>query len=561
MQTARIPLVGSYNSRTNAANVSTYDQRIIRFLPTRAVNPASNTASWYLERGLFTTSRAYTSSGKVNQYIYGSQGSSNVLFAYGDTALGNSTVVITNPSGSGTISNLTAGVISGYVVSITETLLSSILYFMIVSSDGTGWYLPSDSGSTLTYTADGNNSTTITDIKIAGVNSVAGLYVGQKLSAASNIVAGSRIVSINAGAFSAVLDTATTGGAFNDLSITKEPIAKITDADFPSVVGQFAELDGYVFVMTATGKIYNSDLNSVSSWGASSFISANMATDGGVSVAKHKNNIVGFGISSCEFFYNAGNPSGSPLSRSEQLFSKIGLNNFSTPKLTIAYGGDSMFWATQGPSLGFSRIYMMTGYTQKEITNDAICNVLGIPNYLSVININGQSFLYVRGTGTITGASSFLYSIDLDMWLESGLNSSIVGAASIPNGNSYIAYGDSYYTLSLNSVTGDDSSGTPIVNSSPQFQLSKLTHGTNKRKFVTEIRLVCDKQSVGTVTLEKSDDDYTTWQTLGTFDMTQMNPRVNRCGSYLGGRAYRLTQATGYSFRGEALEVDYEIAA
>src|SRR5260221_12546353 len=48
---------------------------------------------------------------------------------------------------------------------------------------------------------------------------------------------------------------------------------KIADADFPgntgeTVVGPFASMDGYLFQMDAKGRIWNSDLNSVTAWGA-----------------------------------------------------------------------------------------------------------------------------------------------------------------------------------------------------------------------------------------------------------------------------------------------------
>ena len=93
------------------------------------------------------------------------------------------------------------------------------------------------------------------------------------------------------------------------------------------------------------------------------------------------------------------------------------------------------------------------------------------------------------------------------------------------------------------------------------IQTARINHGTDKRKFVKSVRLIADNQESGTATLEKSDDDYGTFTTLGTFDMTSMDKRINRCGSYKGGRSYRITHSANTAFRAEALEIEYEVGS
>ena len=73
--------------------------------------------------------------------------------------------------------------------------------------------------------------------------------------------------------------------------------------------------------------------------------------------------------------------------------------------------------------------------------------------------------------------------------------------------------------------------------------------------------MIADTQSAGTATLEKSDDDFNTWQTLGTFDMTQQKKRIPRAGSHLGARAYRLTHSYNGPFRATHLEIDYYVGS
>ena len=98
--------------------------------------------------------------------------------------------------------------------------------------------------------------------------------------------------------------------------------------------------------------------------------------------------------------------------------------------------------------------------------------------------------------------------------------------------------------------------GAPITYSM-EIRTSKIDHDYGGRKFINSIRLIADDQASGTATLEASDDDYGSWVTLGTFDMTSHDKKISACGSHVGGRAYRLTHSANTPFRAEALEIDY----
>ena len=77
---------------------------------------------------------------------------------------------------------------------------------------------------------------------------------------------------------------------------------------------------------------------------------------------------------------------------------------------------------------------------------------------------------------------------------------------------------------------------------------------------ISSVRLNCDKQASGTAALAYSDDDYATSTAIGTFDLTSMEPRISRLGSYVGGRSYTLTHSANTGFRGSELEFQYEVA-
>jgi hypothetical protein len=95
-----------------------------------------------------------------------------------------------------------------------------------------------------------------------------------------------------------------------------------------------------------------------------------------------------------------------------------------------------------------------------------------------------------------------------------------------------------------------------------QIRTSKIDFGTEARKFISKVTLLgSDVESSGTATLEYSDDDYATWTTAGTFDMTVTNPFITRCGSHQSGRAWRVSHSANTGFRAKSLKFDYDLGA
>lgn len=86
------------------------------------------------------------------------------------------------------------------------------------------------------------------------------------------------------------------------------------DADYPvTTVPGIVYLDGTYYVMTPDGSIYGSAINDPTSWSALNVIQSQIEPDNGIALARQVNLIVSFGAYSTEFFYDAANPTGSPL--------------------------------------------------------------------------------------------------------------------------------------------------------------------------------------------------------------------------------------------------------
>lgn len=85
-------------------------------------------------------------------------------------------------------------------------------------------------------------------------------------------------------------------------------------------------LDGYLFVASSTGQIYNSKINLADFTTTPSYIQADSYVDNTIALARHKQYILAFGSKSIEFFIDAGFPSpSSPLSRQQNYTINVGL--------------------------------------------------------------------------------------------------------------------------------------------------------------------------------------------------------------------------------------------
>lgn len=542
MPTTTIPLIGQQTRRGFGIDVSTTkDQYFAAALAIKTVNQAEGSASYYLQKRPGINDDGNLGSG-AGTAIFKSPSTGYTLFAFGG---GNSTIIVAGV--------YTAGTITGLCHSIIETIINGVTHYLFSSSDGTGWYLVSTAGSQTAYTADGNNSTTITDIKISGVNNTAGLYPGQLLTAATNIVAGSRIVSVDAAAFTAVLDTATTGGAFNDLAITKTPIAKIQSANFPSMVGSFAEMDGYVFAVNSKGEIFNSDINTVTTWQASSKIVANLKTDTAVTLLRHKNHIVCFGESSTEFFINFGNAFGSILAARKELFTNIGMfSTAATKKFTQIF--DHVFWIGNDLCLYTFQELSPVNLNKEGMT---LGTISAAPERISSFTIGADIIVHINSS---TSARDKWYSVINNEFFDPVMGvAGMIWSQNLPAETTTVASGVSssvtdgnVYALRSNVYQDDGSAFTMTIQTQPY----SLNNG--KGFTVNRVRLLADKQSSGASALETSSDDYASWVTRGSFDLTRDNKEIHRCGYHRSSCAFRITDSGNQAWRGQAIVVDWE---
>lgn len=325
---------------------------------------------------------------------------------------------------------------------------------------------------------------------------------------------------------------------------------KITDADFPgnagsTLAGGFAVMDGFSCIMTSDGKLWASNLNSVTGWTANNFDSTNVYPDIGVGAVRFKNFIMAFGSESVEFWQNAG-LTPFPLARAKAMTMKVGCVH----ARTIATISDNVFWCGSTPQGGLS-IFQYDGTISRISTPsvDSIMILAGASNIsLSTIRFSGYSFVLVKA-----GTTTLAYCIEEKFWHEWNSTTPLwtscvgvsLGGTLVNYAVSNVSTGGKVYVMNQSSLVFTDDSLTYTAT----IQTSNRDEGTNRYKFYDYMAIIGDTEaSTSTVTLSYSDDDYANFTVAGTVDLASGGGRIFRLGRSRK-RAWRMTHSAATPMR------------
>jgi hypothetical protein len=338
--------------------------------------------------------------------------------------------------------------------------------------------------------------------------------------------------------------------------------AQVTDSDFPAstLVGFPAHMDGYVFNMTSTGRIHNSDLNSVTAYTANNYITANAFPDKGVTVARMGRFIVGYGEKSIQFFENRGNPSGSPLAAVGTI--ALGAARRTASGLqTVLQANGTVYWIgtnSEGAAIG---VYRFSGQDPEKVSSPAIDKLLaqgGIAGFVGTLYSHGMVHIVLRGT-----SGTWCFCAQTKTWWKLVLSSGEINAC-LGVGISSGAVTRTYLTTSANaranslgsSTLQDDGSDYTLT-----VQTERLDLGTDKRKFWRKLRVIADTQSsASNLGVAWSDDDFANYTTARNIDMSTTQNWITALGSSRR-RSWKFTNTANTPCRIQAIEIDYDIAA
>lgn len=174
-------------------------------------------------------------------------------------------------------------------------------------------------------------------------------------------------------------------------------------------------LDGYFFVMTDKGVIYNSDLGNGTSWNALNFVTAAEEPGAGVALGKSANYLVAFKAWSTEPFYDAGNATGSPISPVKSMSTRVGCASGTS----LVDVDDKLIWISQTKDKGRS-VHVMQGLQQQTpVATPDVERILGLDDLASVsaygLRIAGH-VLYVLTLHT--SAITLVYDLTSGVWYQ-----------------------------------------------------------------------------------------------------------------------------------------------
>lgn len=342
-------------------------------------------------------------------------------------------------------------------------------------------------------------------------------------------------------------------------------ISQITNVNFPTPHStQAATLDGYLFVAkSGTGDIYNCDLNTPSSWTAGSFISAEQYPDDVVGVVRQNNYIVAIGQQTVEYFYDAGNAPGTPLARNQ-----AGIHQAGTPAQgTIAVCEDQVAFVGQ-TQRGGRCVFVLDGFNIQDVSLDVIQKSLDnegthISNAVGyIIRTKGRKF-YVLQITSLT----WVYDFQSNMWHKWADNT---GAGNFPcgyghdsgNGKPYMLDNTTGYVYQMTDGVSTDATGVATVaNITSIVYTQRFDFSTMNNKFLHRLSLVCDvpdNGSASSIDIVWSDDDYNTWSTTRTLQLTDAKNSMTQLGRFRR-RAFKFTYAQPYPIRIEGIEVDINL--
>lgn len=316
---------------------------------------------------------------------------------------------------------------------------------------------------------------------------------------------------------------------------------EITDADFTSRIhrGKMEHLDGYAFYLDAENLIWNSDLNSLSSWLATSFFAKQIKQDYSVGLARLGNQILAFGDYTMEAFFNAGNTTGSPLGRIATRHEETGLIR----PYTAAIQSGTHYYAILGKTLffvgrraggvGSVGLFAYSGDAIENVGTSYINKIIGEKvagnSYFSIntVSVNGENAIAVCLTApTAATQRSLMFFPKWKEWFE--WTSTVFQP--VNNGANFLGLGTSGNKV-YEFANADNWQDNGVSYAwSTQFRLP--TNGSSRR-FMSMYGIDGDTDtSTNDLTAEISTNDCVSFSTLGTIDQTQDRKLLFRGGAF-----------------------------
>ena len=264
-----------------------------------------------------------------------------------------------------------------------------------------------------------------------------------------------------------------------------------------------------------------------------------------------------FGTNSIEFFYDAANAAGSPLSRNDSTTIQMG----TCFPYCIYQNEKSCAYVSQSDS-GGRAVWLIDGFQPKRVSDEYIERILDSEtNSANVRGFGLRTKGHLLFIINLVGINrTLVYDTDEKLWHEWSSNSSgvhnVFGCNSMADngsGAAYLLHKSNGILYKLDPNIYQDGS-TPIL---CEIVTNKYDMDTYHRKFMHSCKVVGDRYlSANSVNLSWTDDDYLTFSNVKVISLDDSYPAFHRMGAFRR-RAFKLQDSLNLPFRVESLEVEY----
>lgn len=329
-------------------------------------------------------------------------------------------------------------------------------------------------------------------------------------------------------------------------------VTAITDVNFPSGAGSFvlgwAYLDGTLYVMKPDGSILGSNIDDPTTWNALNKIIARIDSDNAIALARQLSYVVAFKQWTTEFFYDAGNAVGSPLSSLQGSFLPYGCSNAGS----VAEIDGILIWVTSNRTVS-PQIARMDNLQMSIISTPAVERLLDPKSLFAMrafaIKHAGHR-LYLLNVTTLE--LTLIYDLDQQLWYEwtdpSGKHWPVADQTFDSVGNHILqgeANGALYFTDTDFVYPNDVGALFPV-----DIYTSNFDAGIDRIKNLPVMRINADQTPGSTLQVRVNDSDFdlTRWSNFRTIDLSGDRPILTDCGSFYR-RAWNFRHQVNTSFR------------
>lgn len=321
-----------------------------------------------------------------------------------------------------------------------------------------------------------------------------------------------------------------------------------------------ALLDGTYYVLTPDGDIRGSDLENPLSWPALNFIGVDSGLGFPMALCRHLNYVMALCRDGYQLFYNAANPTGSPLLPVSNASFRIGC----AAAHSVLEIGDELFFMTRVEERD-RQIVKMSGMQPQIISTPYINRILNRCNLENRYNVrafcsshSGHTFYVLQ---LIDIAITLAFDTQTNHWAvwASGLPNTTpafkpCSSCSAGNTDYYLDYSSGVaYTMSETAHTDDGSAIEVFIRTPP------VSFSTSRMKYLPALYLFSDTIA-GSVNIRWSDDDYQSFTTWRVVDLMSPSKMLARCGASRR-RSWDIQYTANTSFRVYGLETEVTIGS